>query len=110
MGKEMLTARQRRLLCYIVDYCEAHDGEAPTQKQMMEHLGPRSSSGLASSLGALERAGWIVRERGVARGISLATPMSWQEISRKLTWALVRLALRAEVVLDGIARWLRVKE
>jgi repressor LexA len=68
--KEPMTARQRQVLEFI----EAEGrrmGRPPTVREIAEEFGFRSPRAASDHLDALERKGWIQRDRGRSRGIRL---------------------------------------
>lgn len=65
-----LTERQGQVLAYI----EAEGrstGRPPTVREIADHFGFRSPRAASDHLDALERKGWIQRDRGSARGIRI---------------------------------------
>lgn len=71
-----LTERQEQLLSYIADHVETH-GFPPSIREMADHMGIRSTNGVNDHLKALERKGYIAREKGLkSRAISLLTGRS----------------------------------
>lgn len=69
MTKE-LTERQRR----IYDFISATIGKRgipPTMREIGEEFGIRSTNGVEGHLAALERSGFIARERGKSRGLTV---------------------------------------
>ena len=71
--KEALTARQRQVLEFIESEGRG-SGRPPTVREIAEHFGFRSPRAASDHLDALERKGWIERDRGSARGIRLPDP------------------------------------
>ncbi|MBW1872348.1 MAG: transcriptional repressor LexA [Deltaproteobacteria bacterium] len=66
-----LTDRQRQLLSYIEDHLHAH-GFPPSIREMADHMGIRSTNGVNDHLKALERKGYVSRERSLkSRAISV---------------------------------------
>jgi len=66
--------RERELLHYLQAYIAAHDGVAPTVREIQAHLGMTSPSGPARLLDALERQGFIARAANRGRNIRLTRP------------------------------------
>ena len=66
----MLTPRQQAVLNVIVDYLHWL-GYPPTIREIGERLNIKSPNGVVRHLSALERKGFIVRNRNVSRGIRL---------------------------------------
>jgi SOS-response transcriptional repressor LexA len=64
-----LTPRQRELLDYLCQYQDQH-GIAPTFRDMAAHL-KCSVSGVYNLLAILERKGFIIRAKGINRGINI---------------------------------------
>src|ERR1019366_9005882 len=63
-----LTLAQQRVLDFLV--ARGASGEnAPTYREICKSLGYRSPKGAADHIAALERKGYVIRERGHARGI-----------------------------------------
>lgn len=69
-----LTARQRRVLAFIVRHA-ADAGRPPTIREIGAAMGFRSTGTVRDYLRALEAKGAIRRERGRARGIA---PLRWE--------------------------------
>ncbi len=65
-----LTERQYRILEFIVKVTE-REGYPPTIREIAEHFGIRSTTGVRRHLKALEKKGYIHRLEGKARGIIL---------------------------------------
>ena len=66
-----LTDRQRQLLSFIEDYLHGH-GFPPSIREMADHMGIRSTNGVNDHLKALERKGYIAREKSLkSRAISV---------------------------------------
>lgn len=70
MAKDPLTQRQNEAYEYIRGYID-RSGKPPTMKEIGEALGIASTNGVFKLLQALERKGWIEREKHTARGIRL---------------------------------------
>src|ERR1700679_1785806 len=69
-----LTARQEQVFDFIQQ--KLRDGEsAPTQRELAEHFGFRSSKAAADHVNALRRKGWLETERGLARSIRVTSPL-----------------------------------
>ncbi len=66
--------RERELLHYLQTYIAAHDGVAPTVREIQAHLGMTSPSGPARLLDGLERQGMIARDANRGRNIRLTRP------------------------------------
>jgi repressor LexA len=66
-----LTDRQRQLLSFIEDHLHEH-GFPPSIREMADHMGIRSTNGVNDHLKALERKGYISREKSLkSRAISI---------------------------------------
>ena len=70
MRPKPLTRRQRAILRYVFDHREEH-GWAPTVREIGEHFGIRSTTGVVDHLSALERKGMLVRDVGKPRCLAL---------------------------------------
>ncbi|MBT0654534.1 transcriptional repressor LexA [Geomobilimonas luticola] len=70
---EPLTPRQQRVLSYIT-VCLETRGYPPTLREIAGHLGINGTLGVMKHLEALDRKGFIHREPGDSRGITLARP------------------------------------
>lgn len=70
---EQLTPRQQRVLDYIT-VCMETRGYPPTLREIAGHLGINGTLGVMKHLEALARKGFIRREPGDSRGITLARP------------------------------------
>lgn len=68
----MLTERQEEILEFIRTAI-AGRGIPPSMREIGEQLGIRSTNGVEGHLAALEKGGYITRERGKSRGILLRT-------------------------------------
>lgn len=68
---ENLTARQAEILDYLRDEIDGR-GLPPTIREIGEAFGIRSTKGVEDHLSALERKGFIRRERGKSRAIEVA--------------------------------------
>lgn len=71
MGKEIPTPRQRQVLECVRDYLERF-GYPPTLREIAERLGINGTLGVMKHLEALERKGYIRKQAGSSRGITLA--------------------------------------
>ncbi|MBI1921812.1 MAG: transcriptional repressor LexA [Geobacter sp.] len=71
MVKEALTARQQQVLECIRDSLERF-GYPPTLREIAEQLGINGTLGVIKHLDALERKGYIRKQAGSSRGITLA--------------------------------------
>lgn len=65
-----LPYRQRRVYDFLIDYI-ARNGYPPTIGEIAENMGVRGSYTIRGSLGALERKGFIQRDRGISRGLRI---------------------------------------
>ena len=66
-----LTLRQRQLLTFIEEHLR-EVGYPPTIREMADHMGIRSTNGVSDHLKALERKGYIAREKNAkSRALSL---------------------------------------
>jgi repressor LexA len=70
--KSVITERQQQILEFIRTTVVAR-GIPPSMREIGEKFGIRSTNGVEGHLAALEKNGFIVRERGKSRGISLRT-------------------------------------
>lgn len=68
--KEPLTQRQDEAYDFIRRYVDEHE-RPPTMHEIGDALGISSTNGVYKLLGALEKKGWIERERHAARSIRL---------------------------------------
>jgi repressor LexA len=69
-----LTDRQQLLLSFIEEYALDH-GFPPSIREMADHMGISSTNGVNDHLKALERKGYLSREKGLkSRAIRLARP------------------------------------
>lgn len=67
-GRDPLTDRQRQVLRFITRFIRCH-GFAPSFREIAGHLGVTSVNGVDDHLIALEKKGYIRRDRNVARSI-----------------------------------------
>ena len=65
-----LTQRQEEVLDFLSRYTRQH-GFPPTLRDIAVHLGVTSTFGIMRHLAALEKKGWIRRQAGGSRGITL---------------------------------------
>lgn len=65
-----LTARQRNILDYIIEYQDGH-GFPPTIREIGEFFNIKSTNGVSDHLRALERKGYIARSGQQSRGLSI---------------------------------------
>ena len=70
--KNKITERQQKIYDFIRETIAAR-GIPPSMREIGEKVGIRSTNGVEGHLAALERSGFITRERGKSRGISLHT-------------------------------------
>jgi len=70
-----LTPAQQRVLDFLAAR-GARGENAPTYREICKSLGYRSPKGAADHIAALERKGYVIRERGQARGIKLTSKSS----------------------------------
>ena len=68
--KDALTARQRNVLDYVIEYQDEH-GFPPSMREIGEFFKIRSTNGVSDHLRALERKGWLVRNGQQSRGLSI---------------------------------------
>ena len=68
--KTKITERQREIYEFIRTTLAAR-GIPPSMREIGEQFGIRSTNGVEGHLAALEQSGFITRERGKSRGISL---------------------------------------
>jgi len=71
MTERPLTARQSEILNYLRDSIDSR-GLPPTIREIGEAFGIRSTKGVEDHLAALERKGFIRRERGKSRAIEIS--------------------------------------
>ncbi|HMB71850.1 MAG TPA: transcriptional repressor LexA [bacterium] len=71
MGERPLTPRQREILDWLRDEIDRR-GLPPTIREIGESFGIRSTKGVEDHLAALERKGYIRREKGKSRAIEVA--------------------------------------
>jgi repressor LexA len=71
MTEHSLTARQAEILDYLRDEIDGR-GLPPTIREIGERFGIRSTKGVEDHLAALERKGFIRREKGKSRAIEIA--------------------------------------
>lgn len=64
-----LTERQASILAFIV--AAVHAGLPPTVRELQTAFGIKSTNGVAEHLRALERKGYLTRDRLLSRGIRL---------------------------------------
>lgn len=67
---EQLTKRQQQVLDYLSAYLADH-GYPPTLRELSNHLGVSGTVSAIHHLDALERKGYLRREQGSSRGITL---------------------------------------
>ena len=65
-----LTARQRNVLDYVIEYQDDH-GFPPSMREIGEFFQIRSTNGVSDHLRALERKGWLMRNGQQSRGLSI---------------------------------------
>jgi len=75
MAKDRLTQRQNEAYEFIRGYMDQHR-KPPTLQEIGEALGIASTNGVYKLLQALEKKGWIEREKHAARGIELVDETS----------------------------------
>ncbi len=68
-----LSERQRRIIEYIQEFT-LRNGYPPTIRQIGDAVGISSTSVVNYNLNALERAGYLTRDRTISRGIRLVSP------------------------------------
>jgi repressor LexA len=82
------TPRQQQVFDYITERIEAH-GYPPTLREIASHLGVTGTVSAIHHLAALERKGYLRRESGSSRGITLTkktdSPGKVKETSRTIT-------------------------
>lgn len=74
-----LTRRQAQVLDFIVQSVAA-DGRPPTHREICGWMGIRSTNGVQDHIKALERKGYITRDRFTSRGTRVIDPvpdLSW---------------------------------
>ncbi len=65
---EDLTARQRNILDYVVEFSET-SGYPPSIREIGDFFQIRSTNAVSDHLRALERKGWLARSEGQSRGL-----------------------------------------
>lgn len=65
-----VTAKQMQVLDYLTEY-RRKKGYAPSVREVSAHFGWTSVRAASDHLSALERKGFIERDRGVARGLRI---------------------------------------
>ena len=65
-----LTARQRNVLDYVIEYQDDH-GFPPSMREIGEFFHIRSTNGVSDHLRALERKGWLTRNGQQSRGLTI---------------------------------------
>ena len=78
MNKKKLTSHQRKVFEFIAGYSQKH-GRPPTVRDIGEKFNLRSTGSVRSYLEALEKKGYIERQAGISRGITILKP---QETAR----------------------------
>lgn len=68
--RNTLTSRQQQMFDFIIEHMREH-GYPPTLREMGDHMGIRSTNGVAEHLERIERKGYIKRERLRSRGITV---------------------------------------
>ncbi len=76
---QSLTDRQQQVLLFIRQFIR-ESGYPPSQRQIADHLGVSGNLGVMKHLDALERKGYLRRERA-SRSISLATGIAGNTVS-----------------------------
>jgi repressor LexA len=73
-----LTIKQQAVLAFVEDFCRSQ-GYPPTVREVAAHFGvqPRAA---ADHLAALKRKGYLHREPGLSRGLSLASRLEEQTV------------------------------
>lgn len=66
-----LTSDQRKLYDFIIEYKRRSNGNSPSYREMMKHMGHSSTGQIYALLRALTQQGLIVQLTGTARGISV---------------------------------------
>lgn len=65
---EPLTERQAAILRWVVAYIERFN-YPPTVREIASAFGIRSTNGMTDHLLALQRKGWVHRDKGLSRGL-----------------------------------------
>jgi len=73
MDKKKLTSHQRKVFEFIAGYSQKH-GRPPTVRDIGEKFNLRSTGSVRSYLEALEKKGYIERQAGISRGITILKP------------------------------------
>ena len=72
---EDLTTRQQQVFSFIAKHLK-EQGYPPTLREIALHMGISGNAGVMSHLEALEKKGYIRRQEGSSRGITLVAPPS----------------------------------
>ena len=70
MTQWILTATQRAVM-RCIESSVASRGYPPTRTEIMQMMGYKSPNAAETHLRAIEKKGWIIIERGTARGIRM---------------------------------------
>ena len=81
MSRHYITKRREEVLEFVGRVLE-REGHSPTVREIMKHFGLRSSGTVHTHLVNLELSGFIQRQPGVSRGISLTA--QGKELRRQL--------------------------
>ncbi|MBW1991702.1 MAG: repressor LexA [Deltaproteobacteria bacterium] len=99
---KVLTARQQAVLAFVEEFCRLK-GYPPTVREVAAHFGiqPRAA---ADHLAALKRKGYLHREPGLSRGLSLASRLEDQVVEVPIVGRIAagRPLLAAEHVEDTL--------
>jgi repressor LexA len=77
-----LTKRQAEIFDFVRS--RIRGGKPPTVREVSKRFKMRSPSGAAYQLNAIERKGFIKRERGLCRSITITLPRTASEINAEI--------------------------
>ena len=72
-----LTERQLKLFTFIVEHFVAFT-RAPSSREMMAHMRIASTNGISDHLKAMEKKGYLTKEKGLSRAIQI----DWDQARR----------------------------
>ena len=84
MNKKKLTSHQRKVFEFIAGYSQKH-GRPPTVRDIGEKFNLRSTGSVRSYLEALEKKGYIERQAGISRGITILKPQEATQARQRNT-------------------------
>lgn len=109
MNYRALTFRQRQVLDCIQNSI-GEKGYPPTVRELQELLSIRSSNGVADHLKALERKGYIVRERVLSRGIRVVKSETESEVAEMFAKFVQLSAEQQQTFETMVHEWRRQEE